>query len=434
MKRRVIVALLILGVAALGVAMMAAVPRLPDRGTPVPTAKLVKGPLQLTVHAVGELRAGQTMTLVAPPVGGMLRLVRMIHTGVAVKKGDVVVEFDPADQQFALEQARSEVAEAAQEIAKMKADAAAQSAQDEVGLLTARFAVRRGELDVSANELLSAIDASKNLLTLEEAKRAVQQLEEDVKSRAETNTASMAVGLEKRNKATLAVQRAQQVIDSLVLKAPLDGVVSIKDNRDAMGGMMFYGMTLPEYREGDAVSPGRPVADVIESGRMEMRAKVNENDRANLTEGQGASVEVDAIAGQKFPAKVGALSGLASRGDFFESSGATRQFDVTFQFLKPDARMKAGASARVTIDGKEMRDALTVPRQAVFQKNGKTHVFVKTGDRFEQREVKIVQRTESRAALEGLSEGTEVALVDPTMRRANGTAGTSPLPAAGAPK
>jgi multidrug resistance efflux pump len=362
----------------------------------------------------------------------MLRVVKLIQTGVAVKSGDVVVEFDPADQQFALDQAKSEVAEAEQEIAKMKADASAQAAQDEVGLLTARFAVRRAELDASANELIAAIEAEKNLLSLEEAKRALQQLEQDIKSRAETNSAALAVVLEKRNKATLAVQRAQQVIESLLLKAPLDGVVAVKDNRDASGGMMFYGMTLPEYREGDAVSPGRPVADVIEAGRMEMRAKVDENDRANLTEGQAAAIEIDAIAGEKFPAKVGALSGLVNR-DFWES-GATRQFDVTFQFVKPDPRMKAGASAAVTIEGKEIKDALTVPRQAVFQRNGKTHVFVRTGDRFDQREIKVVQRTESRAAIEGLAEGTEVALVDPTIKRTTGPAGASPLPAGGASK
>jgi multidrug efflux pump subunit AcrA (membrane-fusion protein) len=431
-KRRTTIAVLVIGAIGLGAGIIAAVPRLPDRGTTVPTARLAKGPLQLTVHATGELRAGRTMTLVAPAVGGMLRVVKLVQTGVSVKSGDVVVEFDPAEQQFALDQAKSEVAEAEQEIAKMKADASAQSAQDEVGLLTARFAVRRAELDASANELIAAIEAQKNLLSLEEARRALQQLEQDVKSRLETNSAALAVVLEKRNKASLAVQRAQQVIESLVLKAPLDGVVAVKDNRDASGGMMFYGMTLPEYREGDAVFPGRPVADVIESGRMEMRAKVDENDRANLSEGQGAAVEIDAIAGEKFPAKVGALAGLVNR-DFWES-GATRQFDVTFQFVKADPRMKAGASAAVTIEGKEIRDALTVPRQAVFQKNGKTHVFVKTGERFEQREIKVVQRTESRAAIEGLAEGTEVALVDPTIKRTTGPSGASPLPGPGASK
>ena len=93
--------------------------------------------------------------------------------------------------------------------------------------------------------------------------------------------------------------------------------------------------------------------------------------------------------------------------------------------------MKAGASAKVTIEGKVVDDALTVPRQAVFQKNGKTHVFVKTGDRFEPREVKIVNRTESRAAIEGLPDGTEIALVDPTIARTPGSSSASPLAAAG---
>ena len=435
MKRpRLRIALLVLviaGVVAAMAATRAAMPRLTDRGTAVPTARLSKGPLRLTVHATGDLRAGRTMTLVAPPVGGMLRLVKMVPTGAAVKEGEVVIEFDPADQQFTLEQSKSEVQEAEQEIAKMKADTAAQSAQDDVGLLTARFAVRRAELDASANELIPAIEAQKNVLTLDEAKRALEQLEQDVKSRAETSTASLAVLLEKRNKAMLAMQRAEQVIDSLTIKAPITGVVAVKDNRDAMGGMMIWGMSLPEYREGDSVWPGRPIADVIEAGRMEMRAKVDENDRANLTEGQPSAVEVDSIPGEKFPAKVGALSGLASRAGFFESAGVTRQFDVTFQFLNPDPRMKAGASAKVTIEGKVVDDALTVPRQAVFQKNGKTHVFVKTGDRFEPREVKIVNRTESRAAIEGLPDGTEIALVDPTIARTPGSSSASPLAAAG---
>ena len=43
---------------------------------------------------------------------------------------------------------------------------------------------------------------------------------------------------------------------------------------------------------------------------------------------------------------------------------------------------------------------------------------MKVGDRFEQRPVKVAQRTESRVAIEGLAEGTEVALVDPGRRHA----------------
>ena len=67
---------------------------------------------------------------------------------------------------------------------------------------------------------------------------------------------------------------------------------------------------------------------------------------------------------------------------------------MTIRFDNPDPRMKAGSSALVKIVGKDIANALTVPRQAVFQKNGKTCVFAKVGDRFERRDVKVLQRTE----------------------------------------
>ena len=344
-----------------------------------------------------------------------------------------MVEFDPADQQYALEQARSELDEAEQGIVKIKADAAVQAAEDEVALLTARFDVRRSELDTAANEFIGAMEAEKNKLSLEEARRRLAQLLEDVKSRAATNSASLAVALEKRKKAQLAMQRAQQTIDSLVIKAPFDGVVSLKENRDASGGMIFWGMILPEYRAGDQIWPGRPVVDVIEAGRMEVRAKIDEGDRPNLVAGQPAVVEVDALPGEKFTARIGQLSGLANRANFFESASVTRLFDVTLQFDQPDPRLKAGVSVRVTLDGKELQGALQVPRQAVFDKNGKNFVFVKTGERFEPHDVQVEQRTESRVVISGLPEGAEIALVDPTARTTGSGAPTAPtVPASGA--
>jgi HlyD family secretion protein len=432
MNRRIVLPVIAVVIAAAAGAAAVAVPRLPARRSTVPTSAVTRGPLKLTVHAVGELRAGRTVTLVTPPVGGLLRIVTLVQTGVTVKAGEPVVEFDPADQQYALEQANSELAEAEQEIVKMKADAAVQEAQDEVALLTARFDVRRAELDASGNEFIGALDAQKNVLSFEEARRRLAQLQEDVKSRAATNDASLAVVKEKRTKAQLAMQRAQQVIESLVIRAPFKGVVSLKENRDAAGGMIFWGMILPEYRAGDQISPGRPVVDVIESGLMEVRAKIDESDRPNLVAGQSAVVEVDALPGETFKARIGELAGLASRGNFWESAGVTRLFDVTLQFDHPDPRLKAGVSARVTLDGKELAGALHVPRQAVFDKNGKSYIFVKAGDRFDEREVKVEQRTESRVALAGVAEGTEIALIDPNGRTANPTAATAPaVPSAG---
>ncbi len=417
-------------VAAAASPFLFAVPALPDRGNELPTTKIARSPLKLTVYANGEVRAGRTATLVAPPAGGTLRLVTLRPTGTNVKAGDVVFEIDPADQEFALAQARSEMAEAEQQIVKTKADSAVQAAENTVALLTAGYDVRRGELDSAANDLIGAIDAQKNVLTLEEARERLAQLQQDVTSRSATNEAALAVLVEQRHKAKLAIERAQSIIDSLVVKATFDGVVAAKENRDAAGGF-FFGQSLPEYRQGDTTFSGRAIADVIETGRMEVRAKINETDRDNLQAGQSATVESDAVPGETFTARVGALSGLATRGNFFETS-AVRQFDVTFTFDQPDPRLLAGSSVRLVIDGRVVPNALQVPRQSVFEKNGKTFVYLKVGERFERRDVKVTDSTESRAVVTGVDEGAVIAIVDPEVAaKRSKTSAASPLPSAG---
>jgi HlyD family secretion protein len=405
----------------------------PDKDDGVPTTRVTRGDLKLDVHANGELRAGRSLSLIAPPItGGSLRIVQLSATGTAVKTGDVIIEFDPAEQQYLLEQSRSELQEAEQEIVKMKADAAVQAASAKVALLTARFDVRRAELDVSAGELISAVEAKKRALNLEEAKRRLAQLEEDVRSRSVTSAAGLAALQEKRNKALIAMDRAKATIETLVMRSPMDGLVALRTNPDASGGFGFPGMVLPEYRVGDTVNPGRALADVLEAGQMQIRARVNENDRANLAIGQTAAIRVEAAPGRLFNGKIVSLGALASRVNFWESSQAGRQFDVFFQIDDRDARLRPGGSVRIIVAGRAVENALQLPRQAVFAKEGKAVVYVRdNNDRFAPREVKVSHRSENRVAVEGLEEGAEVALVDP--EAAPAPSGGAPRPAPAAP-
>jgi multidrug efflux pump subunit AcrA (membrane-fusion protein) len=415
----------VIAVAAAAAAFVKGSPVMPDNRPAVPNAKVVRGPLKLTVFATGELRAGRTVNLVAPPAGGALRILKLAPTGTAVKKDEVVLEFDPSDQQYALEQARSDLAEAEQQIVKMHADNAVQASQDALNLLTARYDVRRGELNAAGNEFIGEIDAQKNQLTLDEARQHLAQLERDANARVSTSQAALAVVEEKKHKAELAMQRAQSIIDNLDVKSPIDGLVSVKENRDGQY-FFFSGMVLPEYKEGDTTSSGRNVADVIEAGRMEVRAKVTEVDRDNLQTGQNAVVQLDALPGRTFTAKVGPLSAAASQGAFFETS-AVRQFDIVLNLDTPDPMMRAGSSLRVVIDGRELKDALHVPRQAIFEKAGKNYVFLQTGDRFARHDVKVLNATESRAVISGLHEGDVIALVDPDVALSRSRSASGPL-------
>jgi len=396
----------------------------------IPTTMVKRGDLQMDVFATGEIRASHMETMTAPPIGGgSLEITHLLHTGTAVRKGDLVMEFDPSEQKYKLEQSRSELLQGDQEITKAKADAAVTAAQDKVALLKARFDVRRAELDVQKNELVSTIDARKNDLALEGAKRVLAELDQDIKSRKASGLAAITLAEEKRNKAKLAMDQAQQNIDKMRVFAPMDGLVALEKNERAAGGFFFGGMTLPEYRQGDQVDPGSTVGRVIDPREMELAAKVGELDRNNIKEGQTVDIALDALPGSILHGTVKSLGGMNQRR--FWEADTFAKFDITVVLAGKDSRLRPGLTAHVTIHGEPRKDVLYLPRQAVALKESKRIVYVKSGSNFDSREVKILAENESRAAVEGIAAGTEVAMVDPTAPKKTSAPGASAGPSGG---
>jgi multidrug resistance efflux pump len=404
MIKKVAIALLV--VAAVGIAARLATSRTAPKT--VPTTRVQRGRVQVTVYTVGDLRASRSVQLAAPPMGGQLQIVQLADTGATVKTGDIVVEFDAAEQEFNLEQARFDLQLAEQEIAKAEAQAAVQIADDEVALLHARYDVRRAELDLMSNELVPAIKAQQNQLVFDEAKQRLAQLEADVKTHRETTRASDDGVREKRNKAQLSVQVAQRNIESLHIRAPFDGVVTVRTNFQAFGGI-YFGGAMPDYRIGDAAFAGQPIAEVIDSSRVEVTAKLAEQDRANVAPGQIVEVSVDALPDATLRGTVRSVSGVASRGLF---DAGTRQFDIAFD-VSSNPQVRPGVSAAIAISGASYDNVLYVPRTAVFDVSGRPTVYVRAGSGFDAHEVRVKAWTDSVAVVENVEVSAEVALIDP---------------------
>lgn len=395
-------------------------------GDDIPTGLAKRGDLDMKVYVNGELRASHSEMLTAPPIGGgALQITHLLHTGTAVKKGDLVMEFDPSEQRYKLDQNRSELMQADQEITKARADAAVVAAQDKVALLKARFDVRRAELDVLKNELVSSIDARKNDLALEQAKRVLAELEQDVKSRSASGEATISLAEEKRNKAKLAMDQAQDNINKMRVTAPMDGLVALEKNQGAAGGFFFSGMSLPEYHEGDQVEPGRSVGQVIDPKGMELVAKVGELERNNIKEGQLVDLQLDALPGSTFHGTVKTVGGNNARR-FWEDDSSSK-FEISVTLATTDAQMRPGLTAHVFINSDPQKNVIYAPRQALFLKENKRIVYVRNGNSFEPREVEIQAQNESRAAIAGISAGTEIALVDPTAPRKAASSSAPPL-------
>jgi len=87
---------------------------------------------------------------------------------------------------------------------------------------------------------------------------------------------------------------------------------------------------------------------------------------------------------------------------------------VSLEFSNPKGSLQAGqlVTARILADQKrETAPVLAVPRSAVEQVEGKTVVFVQTGDGFERRNVLIGVSGGDRIEIrEGLTAGERVAI------------------------
>ncbi len=495
---------------------------LPQRAREIATARVLRGDVVVRSYTRGELRAVRSVTLSAPNLFGTVQVTRIAPLGAFAREKDLVVEFDESEVRSRLEEKQLELDQIGEQIKKSQADLAMRNNQDQVDLLGARYGVRRAELEVQRNELLSNIDAKKNLLNLEEAKRKLKQLESDIKSRQEQALAEIAVLQEKKNKGVLELQREKDRLLQVKLLAPMSGLVAIKQNRT---GFMFPGMQIPDIREGDHVQPGMPVADVLDLSEMEVVAKVGELDRANLKEGQEATLALDALPEKKLHGNIKSMSGTASSNIF--SFDPAKKFDVVFSIdmrellaalgAKPDQikkilataeqnrkkpvqpppppmpdmpqtgaagapaavrpavpqnQMAASSSPRpgqnapavtggpgapaalpftsrpkyteadmadaklppppeedtqvdvllrpglladVEITVEKVPNAIHVPMQAVFEKDGKPTVYVRIGGAFEPRAIKPLKRSESvMVVAEGVKPGEIVALADPT--------------------
>jgi len=417
--RAVVAGVVLVAVGALGAAAWSMVA---PATREVPTVSVQRGRVATVVHAVGEVRPARSLPVAVPPMGGQLTIVELVESGTAVAAGDVVMAFDAAEQEFALEQATFDLRLAEQEGVKAEADAAVQAADDEVALLEARFAVRRAELDARANDLVGAITAQTNLLLLEEARAKLAAIEQEVQTRRSALSASADVLREKRRKAQVALAAAERNIESLRVRAPFDGHVSVRQNMMALGGVIFQGAVMPEYRPGDSAFPGTIVAELVDTSRVEVTAKLSEQDRATVAPGQTVDIRVDASPDLRLAGTVKAISSVASR-QMFEA--ATRRFDIAFE-IPESAPVRPGVSAALVIAGPVFEDALHVPRAAVFDVSGAPTVYVRSAAGFEPRAVTVRARTETVAVIEGLDPTAVVALVNP-VGASGGKAPTGPV-------
>ena len=385
----------------------------------IPTTTVRRGDLTLTVSARGSLKGGNSEVLSAPLTsGGDLHMISLRKSGELVHAGDVVVEFDPSDQEYKLQQAEADLAEAKLKVEQAQAQGEAQAEEDTYSLQAAEHQVRIAQYDVRKNPILSVIQARQNDLALKAAEDRLAQIQQDSGSRKAMNQAALEAQQAGVGKAEVEVATAKRNIEALTLRAKREGYVALKQN--TVTNFLAEGMVLPYYQLGDTVRAGMAIAEIPDLTNWEVTASIGELDRGHLAVGQKAEVSVIALPGLTFHARVEDLGGTG--GPPWD-----RRFECRMRLEDPAAEMRPGMSVRVAITTDLLHGVLWIPAQALFESGGRNYVFAQSGSGFTPHDVTLVRRSESQVVVEGLKEGQTVALANPDEAPRKKAGGNSPL-------
>jgi HlyD family secretion protein len=383
-----------------------------SRAAPViPTAIVQRGEFIETIQFHGRVTAEKSVLLKAPSVAGDIQIIKLARTGTAVKKGDVVAQFDTSKLLDTLNTRRSDMNQADAEIGQERAKARLLEEQDQTDLLTARYDVERAKLDVSQQEILSQIDGAEKKLVLADAEQKLREVEAKQKSDQTSSQAVINGKVQARAKALADVRRVEANIASMTLRAPSDGVVTLFPNWRAGG---FFSDNPPEFRPGDRAWNGASIAELPDFSTLQVSTRIDEVDRGRLQLGQTATLRVDAVPDKEFQAHISQVSALAKTD--FSTWPPPRNFDVTLQLDTKDPRLRSGMSGSGHIAVNRTPGLILVPVAAVFSQAGAAVVYVLSGSKFVPRPVVVGPRNEEQSVItSGLAAGEKVALKDPTL-------------------
>ncbi|HKW64145.1 MAG TPA: efflux RND transporter periplasmic adaptor subunit [Candidatus Acidoferrum sp.] len=383
--------------------------RLASSAAAIPTAEVQRKDFLDTLEIKGEIKALRSMVLMAPYSAGDLQIVSVVDNSAKVKKGDLLVQFDTTSIQQKLAQDKSAVKSAEAEIDQSQAGARLKEEQDLTDVMNAKYDAEKARMDASKQEILSAIDGEQAKLKVVDAEETLKAAEAKLKADRLSAAADLASKKEKLKQTEFQMHQDESSLESLALRAPLDGVVALQSHWQPQGPAPF--------KQGDRAWPGAAIVELPDPTSLKISARVEEAERGQLKVNQAAEIHVDAVPDRTFAGRVEAISPTASL-DFNAGWPIPRNFSVDVTLPEKDARLTPGMGATIRVGVAKIPDGLVIPASAVFRKAGRAVAYVQHGSKFEETPVEVSRRnTEVVLLARGLQPGERVALKDPTLPR-----------------
>jgi hypothetical protein len=294
------------------------------------TARVEQKKFSQVFRLSGTTQATRSFIVSAPQLEGAqlnnLNITAIVPAGANVKQDEILVQFDPQAQVKDFLDKQRTYSDLVSQVEQKKGEGEIAKAKDDTALAQAENALKKAQLEVQRNEIVSRIDAEKNQEALEEAQVTLSQIKKTYDLKRTAATAAVRILEIQRDRAQEAMRYAQSNSDKMTIRAPMNGV--------AVLNTIWLGSRMGTVQKGDSAQPGVPFMQVVDPSQMEVRAMVSQSDLDRVHAGQAATVHFDAYPGMSLPAVLSEVSPLGEQGKF---SDKIRTFSALFSIQGKDS-------------------------------------------------------------------------------------------------
>ena len=349
---------------------------------PVEVAPVTRGAMVAFLRGTATIESDDKIRILAEAAGRALQVA--VEEGDRVEPHHVLAQLDDREARLRVERAKVQLAEAKTAYTSLvRLDQ--QEAQLSLRGAKAAAAEAREHYRRAANMakagLISQEELDAKQTQLETAEVALQK--EEVRLQYKTIDDARY----RYERAQMELQEAELQLQFTTVQTPIGGVVSER-----------------QVSRGQFVQTNQHLFTVVDPTRLLARTFLPEKFSTQVSIGQDAYVEAEALQTERFAARVKLISPVIDA-----ESGA---FKVTVELLSPPSTLKPGMFATVLIAASRREQALVIPKRALTLDSARPTVFRMDKGRARRVTLQVGLSDNDRIeVLSGLAEGDRVIVV-----------------------
>lgn len=334
------------------------------------------------VMASGILQAEKNVSITPPSVRQVRRfqISRIVDEGVEVEEGDFLVEFDTTEIDQTLRTRTANYQTVQQEYQKKRSEFEVTMGQYRLQMQQAKADLEKLENKLSQQEALeSRIQVEETRLNRDLARKTYKLLQEKVAAADEAGRLNLQLSRSNENNYKEHIDRSQDALDSMVIHAPVAGMVVYRRDWDGQA-----------RKVGSNVFMMDTVIDLPDMKTLRIKAMIDEIDASKVRVGMPTKVQVDAVPGLLLDGEVSSISDILKQASYDRPQKVAELY-ISLKDPTANKQIRPGMSTKAQIQVNIYKDVIAVPLAAILGREGRSYVEVigSDGKKTEIREIQI---------------------------------------------